>query len=164
MINGQSNLDLNISIKPNFILPAGILNNILKPGWGAVLNISRENLFINNLCIGIEGGFWSFAGKGDYRKADFIPVVMSIIYKYHLTKSIKLNPIIAGGISFINIDSRNVNTINTYIRPLIKAGFMAAMDLTKKLYISAETGFAAIFDGGRIKNLGILSVLIGVRF
>lgn len=164
-VHSDSSLSLKhpfiLSIEGGYVQPIGVFSRIARGGYSVSLTGAVNNVGVNNLYLGIKGGFNRFWGKDDVNYSFIVPFTVLIGYTFNLPKSFFISPALAAGGSwnYMKKDrSNNKGIIEPVINPEITIGyhFMRSIDL----YIAAN--YYSVFEKSGV--LQILSFQIGFSF
>jgi hypothetical protein len=170
----------NFSIQPNYIIPLGTFKDVHESGLGALINMSRENTFIEHLDLGVALGYWQFTGvKTDTSEVEYsmmVPFTITAGYRINMFSSFYMIPRIALGGSYNYMEYLAEPELYTgyglekeektkwSVEPLVMAGLMFEYDITHRLYITAGGDAGMVIEMSGIIPFASMTFGAGVRF
>ncbi len=170
----------NIAIKPDYIIPMGKFSNVHEFGLGALLQVTLENVFIDDLSFGAETGYWQFQGvetDSTTVSASFMmPLVATASYRLNLFDEFYAVPELALGVSFnyMNYESevdlytgyaiaREKKTVWS-VEPLVLAGLSFEFNISHRVYATAGCDFGMLVELSGIIPFVTVSAGAGIKF
>lgn len=161
------------SIRTGSIMPMGDFSKMLEPGYGAVFSLMLKDLFLRNLDTGLEAGFFLFPGKDEnVENSQMIPLLLTLNYRFFITKTIVITPLIGAGYSFNKIKYRNMEsapgetefTEQKAFEPVAKGGIFLYYLINTSIILQAGAEYASIFEKrGRMEFL-TFNAGVGIGF
>jgi hypothetical protein len=152
---------ISLSINGGYALPIGVFSRIARGGYSISLIGTVNNIGVNNLYLGIKGGFNRFWGKDDVNYSYIVPFMAVIGYTFNLPKSFFISPALsAGGAwNYMKKDwASNKGLIEPVINPAITVGYRISHMLN--IYLMAD--YYAIFE--RKAVIQMFSANLGLSF
>lgn len=173
-------LGYNLTVQPNYIVPLGTFKDVHEYGYGALLCVSREDTFINNLDLGIALGYWQFEGaESDTSEVDYsmmLPFTITAGYRINLFSTFNMVPRIAIGGSYNYMKYLTEPELYTgyglekeektkwSVEPLVMAGLLFEFDITHRIYVTAGGDAGMLIEMSGIIPFASATVGAGVRF
>ena len=122
--------DVMLTAQFNYTLPFGELGDIVNPGLGASIEAGVNNIFFENISLGLEIGYTNFSGnKNSNDRAGFMPVLINTGYRIYLFKRLYLLTSLSAGLNIINMNhgtghgfNMDNDTSGTFVDSICKAG------------------------------------------
>jgi hypothetical protein len=141
---------ISLSVKTAYLMPMGDWKKLIDPGYGGMLELCFNDLFLKNSKAGIETGYLYAAGKNDsVNKEYIIPVFATFGYKITVSSNIDISPGIAAGYGYFNISYKPADAsekTKAEFEPMAKGGLSINYDLSKTIALEAGAGYGMIFE------------------
>lgn len=134
-----------LSIEGGYVQPIGVFSRIARGGYSVSLTGAVINVGVNNLYIGIKGGFNRFWGKDDVNYSYIVPFTALIGYTFNLPKSFFISPSLAAGGSW-NYMKKDRSNSKGIIEPVINPELSIGYNIIPAICIFISAGYSAIFE------------------
>lgn len=155
---------LAFSLRLSYLWPTGYLKDLAYPGYGVSMRGGFEDIFLKDVQIGIDLGYFSFRGRDAVDRATMIPVVLIVGYRFAAGRFFAI-PEFSSGVSYntISYDAGNRKSgerKESRMQPLVRGGLVLGGFLGGSLsgVIGAEYG--SIFE--REGRISFVSIITGV--
>ncbi len=166
-------LPIQISINPYFIWPLSRFGGLFHYGYGGLINIYLENIFIKNLNTGISTGSIYLKGKKtdspdhyDAKQSLIIPICLNAQYSFQLLKDISMRPYLLIGYTMNNLeyyDDKKIKKKNFW-DPLITGGISFLYKINPLIEVSFGCDYGLIFESNGILQYLGFNTGLGLRF
>ena len=166
----------DVSLQPSYIIPFGTFKNINKMGFGALINVTKKDLLLEDLDLGVALGYWQFKGASDVDQSYMIPLLGTANYRIEVYPLLFIIPRIALGFSYISLSYKVESELYTGygiikdkkdkkgIEPLGFAGISINYGVTDYWFISAGADYGIIYETGGSMNFLVISMSAGRKF
>lgn len=143
---------MSIAVKGAYLTPLGDWKEIIKPGYGGILEICLADLFFEGFSAGIESGYMYAPGKADGVKSEYIvPAYAALAYQIPLFWEIGIVPKISGGGAYFSLSEKgdaagNSPEKKTEFEPVAAAGLTLTCDISEYVAIEAGGEYGMIFE------------------
>ena len=164
-IHADNSLNLKhpfmLSIEGGNVQPIGVFSRIARGGYSVSLTVAVNNVGINNLYIGLKGGFNRFWGKDDVNYSYIVPFTALIGYTFNLPKSFFISPALAAGGSW-NYMKKDRSNSKGIIEPVFNPALSVGYKIIPMVKIYITTNYYAIFEKKAI--IQMISSSFGLSF
>ncbi|HNW27392.1 MAG TPA: CsgG/HfaB family protein [Spirochaetota bacterium] len=150
-----------LSIEGGYVQPIGVFSRIARSGYSISLTGAVNNVGVNNLYLGLKGGFNRFWGKDDVNYSYIVPFTALIGYTFNLPKSFFISPALAAGGSW-NYMKKDRSNSKGIIEPVINPELSIGYRIIPMLNIYFTTNYYAIFEQRAI--IQFLAFNLGLSF
>ncbi|HPL15948.1 MAG TPA: CsgG/HfaB family protein [Spirochaetota bacterium] len=150
-----------LSIECGYVQPIGVFSRIARGGYSVSLTGAVNNVGVNNLYIGIKGGFNRFWGKDDVNYSYIVPFTALIGYTFNLPKSFFISPSLAVGGSW-NYMKKDRSNSKGIIEPVINPELNIGYKIKPFLNIYTTTNYYSIFEKSGIVQF--FTINLGLSF
>ena len=150
-----------LSIEGGYVQPIGVFSRIARGGYSVSLTGAVNNVGVNNLYLGLKGGFNRFWGKDDVNYSYIVPFTALIGYTFNLPKSFFISPALAAGGSW-NYMKKDRSNSKGIIEPVINPELSIGYRIIPMLNIYFTTNYYAIFEQRAI--IQFLAFNLGLSF
>ncbi len=150
-----------LSIEGGYVQPIGVFSRIARGGYSVSLTGAVNNVGVNNLYLGLKGGFNRFWGKDDVNYSYIVPFTALIGYTFNLPKSFFISPALAAGGSWNYMKKDRTNS-KGIIEPVINPELSIGYKIIPALSIFISAGYFAIFERNAVIQL--FSANVGLNF
>lgn len=170
MINEKSDRpDLLISSRFRYLVPVNDFAEMVKPGFGFILEGGVDNLFIENLFAGLEAGFYAFAGKvNSSDRCLFFPLLLDLGYRIHPSGTFHVSPVLSGGLNYITLRhgrgegfSMPDDTRKTTLEPIIRGSVIFGFLVAESCYVQLGIGYSAVLESRG--TMGFADMSLGLQ-
>lgn len=115
-----------LSVEGGYVQPIGVFSRITRGGYSVSLTGAVNNVGVNNLYIGIKGGFNRFWGKDDVNYSYIVPFTVLIGYTFNLPKSFFFSSALSAGGTWNYMKKDNVDNngiVELIINPMVGFGY-----------------------------------------
>lgn len=170
----------NLEAKADYIYPLGKFGDVHEYGYGALVQGTMENVFIDDLAFGVETGYWQFKGVETYsttvNMSFMIPVLLTASYRFNLFDELYIKPEIAAGMSFNFMDYESETDVYTgyaiarenktvwSIEPMMLAGVNLEYGITHRVYATAGCDAGMLIELSGIIPFIKASAGVGIKF
>jgi len=150
-----------LSLDGGYALPLGPFSRIARGGYSITLTGAVNNIGVNNLYLGVRGGFNRLWGKGDVHYSLLVPFMAVIGYTFNLPKSFFISPALSAGGSWNYMKKYRSNS-KGIIEPMINPEFSIGYKIIPAVSIFISAGYSAIFEKNAV--IQIFSANVGITF
>lgn len=150
-----------LSIEGGYVQPIGVFSRIASGGYSVSLIGAVNNVGVNNLYVGLKGGFNRFWGKNDVNYSYIVPFTALIGYTFNLPKSFFISPALAAGGSWNYMKKDRLNSKGV-IEPIVNPALSIGYKIMPILKIYIITNYNAVFE--RKVVIQIFSLNVGLAF
>jgi fibronectin type 3 domain-containing protein len=171
---------INISARAGCVVPLRDMAKLYRPGWGAELSVTVENLFFPGIGMGVETGYSWMKGKTNFaRETSIVPFMLGMSYRYQPARWFAVAPLISFGGALTMADMKRMfgrfGTIETlYLFPeystrrevelMFSAGVNALFIIKKTALIQAGARYSGIIEKKGIRDYVSITLGAGVTF
>ena len=150
-----------LSVNGGYAQPIGVFTRIARGGYSVSLIGAVNNVGVNNLYLGVKGGFNRFWGKDDVNYSYIVPFTALIGYTFNLPKSFFISPALAAGGSW-NYMKKDRSNSKGIIEPVINPEFIIGYKFSSLINLHIIIDYNFIFEKSSIIN--IFSAYLGFCF
>lgn len=150
-----------LSITGGYVHPIGVFSRIARGGYSVSLTGAVNNVGVNNLYLGLKGGFNRFWGKDDVNYSYIVPFTVLIGYTFNLPKSFFISPSLAVGGSW-NYMKKDRSNSKGIIEPVINPEIAIGYKIIPAISIFISAGYFAIFE--KSARIQFFSATTGLSF
>lgn len=150
----------NLSLSVGPVLPQGDLTAIAGLGWSVSFTGTIENVYMDNLFLGIKTGYYRLSGKDDVGSISLLPLTGMVGYKISLSNTFFFAPALSAGTVWIY--KRNYAVNNSAFEPYIEPGFSVNLVLNRSIRINAGLHCSTVVE--RSCLVSFISFALGVSF
>ncbi|MBN1500550.1 MAG: fibronectin type III domain-containing protein [Spirochaetes bacterium] len=170
---------LTMSFQPSIIFPVGTFSEMFWPGFGAIEDVTRHNLWINNFDAGLNVGFYYLHGKDlredlnlEFTHFFFMPFYVTIGYNLFRLNGLSMKPIVSVGIAYLNVEyvDRNKTAAEEptqylhIFKPTFKTGLSAEYKYTNSIFFSAGCEYGMVYQNDGSLNYMLINAGAGFFF
>ncbi|HPO46178.1 MAG TPA: CsgG/HfaB family protein [Spirochaetota bacterium] len=164
-IHSENSLTLKhpfmLSIEGGYVQPIGVFSRIARGGYSVSLTGAVNNVGVNNLYLGLKGGFNRLWGKGDVNYSYIVPFMATIGYTFNLPKSFFISPALSAGGTW-NYMKRKYYSSKGSVEPILNPELAIGYKIIPAVSFSITAGYSAIFERSAVIQL--LSFNFGFTF
>jgi len=164
----QNNLHLTLSIFPSYYQPLGDYYSMLQWGVGGVISVNLKHVFINNLMLGFEGGFYYLGSNSENFSHELVIVpAIAAAYRFELFDNFYIYPRLGFGyhLSFLTYDVYGSDTFTEVFgySPFILIGAGLSWHF-KELSVQCTVDYHMNFETESLFHNLIIQVGVGYDF
>jgi len=150
-----------LSIEGGYVQPIGVFSRIARGGYSVSLTGAVNNVGVNNLYLGIKGGFNRFWGKDDVNYSYIVPFMAMVGYTFNFPKSFFISPALSAGGSW-NYMKKDRSNSKGIIEPVINPELSIGYKIIPEISIFISAGYFAIFERNTV--IQMFSAYTGLTF
>lgn len=152
-----------LSIGGGYVQPIGVFSRIARGGYSVSLIGAVNNVGVNNLYLGIKGGFNRFWGKGDVNYSCIVPFTALIGYVFNLPGSFFISPSLSAGGAWNYVNKEKSNNRGV-VEPIINPGITVGYRITPNFSIVIGSDYHAIFERNVVIQLMTFNCCVSFSF
>lgn len=162
---GASSSGYTISFTGGIIYPMGNLGKLVETGYGGSLNLTKQNIYMPGLGLGVSAGFYYMGGQKDIGtdiqsvdRVYFAPLLINAFYRFSVTEKIDFVPCICFGAAYFDMPYEHFNAgypENRHLKafvPMTSAGFSLDYNISESLLICMRSDYGLLITESIFKN------------
>ncbi|MCP4135851.1 MAG: hypothetical protein GY754_33090 [bacterium] len=144
-----------------YLLPISDLAKITSRGYSISLSAGIENIFFDNLLLGIESGYQRFSGRDTTRYFSVIPFLFHCEYSFKFFDDFFLSPAFSFGVSFHSV--KKIHSESGF-GTMLKTGFHFGYIFEHYYIVRFGAAYCNIFETGGGLNYFSFTAGFGICF
>lgn len=137
-----NNYKFHFAFIGSYATPRNSFKNIVKNGYGAEVCLGIKNLFLNNLILGFDFGYYDFEGKDNTEYAKIMPIMFHLEYQFDIYNGFYLSPLFSYGTARNSLVTDDYN--ETMYELIYRFGFHTGYQISSYSNIFAGAYYSSI--------------------